>query len=64
MSPIYTSCLFLVYVYTMLLFCFIPFSFVHLLGHIWDPEFVCPNIDPVTTPSEEDQEYLDGLAEQ
>jgi len=39
-------------------------SFVQLLGRIWDPKFTCPDLEPVTTPSEEDQEYLDGLVEQ
>jgi len=38
--------------------------FVHLLGRIWVPGFACPDIESVVTPSEEDAEYLDGLAEQ
>ena len=49
--------------YIMLFLSFHYPFFVHLLDRIWDPGFACPYLDLMTTPSEEDQEYLDGLAE-
>ena len=51
-------------VYFIVLFYSTCLFFVHLLGRIWDPGFACPDIESVVIPSEEDVEYLDGLAEQ
>jgi len=60
MDIVFISCIYIHHV--ILLFSY--FSFVHLLGRIWEPEFACPDIDPVVAPSEEDQEHFDSLAEQ
>jgi len=56
---LFISCACLYLVITL----FISLSFVHLLGRIWDPGFACPDIESEVTPTEEDVEYLDSLAE-
>ena len=57
-------CIFICIIYTYhVIPSFLYLSFVYLLCHIWDPEFACSDLDPVASPSEEDQEYLGGLAE-
>ena len=56
LSPSVIYILFTLYicVYIMLFLWFHYPSFVHMLNRIWDPAFACPDLDPMTTPSEED----------
>jgi len=61
---VYFMCTF-IYMYLYLVIpLFRYLSFVHLLDRIWDPGFACPDLDPVASPSEKDQAYLEGLVEQ
>jgi len=60
MDIVFISCFYIRHV--ILLFPY--FSFVYLLGHIWDLGFACPDIDSMVAPSEEDQEYFVSVAEQ
>ena len=57
--PVYSICM---YIYYVPLF---SLSFFRTLARSYLRPWVCmPDLEPLTTSSEEDQEYIDGLAEQ